>query len=154
MSISSIDTSWYQEYLLNIIEPLFMKLFFWETDPVRIGKLIRLLHNNLTYVFIFSLIAVHTIFPSYFFLLILYIIYICVWVHHILTGGCIISKLEQRLIGDRNSFIDPILEVFNIPITPQTASGVVIMGSTLMLFMMTLEISARTVLTLNSYLRF
>jgi hypothetical protein len=154
MSISLIDTSWYQEYLLNIIEPLFKKLFFWETDPIRIGKLIRLLHTNSVYILFFSIIAVHTVIPSYFLLLIIYIIYFFVWVHHILTGGCIISKLEQRLIGDSNSFIDPILEVFNIPVTPQTTSGAVIMGSTIVLFMMTLELSARTILTLNSYLRF
>ena len=154
MSISLIDTSWYQEYLLNIIEPLFKKLFFWETDPIRIGKLIRLLHTNSMYILFFSIIAVHTIIPSYFLLLIIYIIYFFVWVHHILTGGCIISKLEQRLIGDSDSFIDPILEVFNIPITPQTTSGAVIMGSSIILFMMTLEISARTIMTLNSYLRF
>lgn len=151
---SSIDTSWFQEYLLNILEPFFKKIIFWETDPVRIGKLIRVLHTNSMYLLFFSIIAVHTVIPSYFLLLILYLIWFCVWAHHVLTGGCIISKLEQKLIGDNNSFIDPLLDVFNIPITPQTTTGAVIMGSTLILFMMTLELSARTVMTLNSYLRF
>ena len=153
MSIS-IDTSWFQEYLLIILEPFFKKLFFWETDPVRIGKLIRVIHTISMYLLFFSIIAVHTIFPSYFLLLIIYLLWFCVWAHHILTGGCIISKLEQRLIGDKTSFLDPILEVFNIPITPQTTTGTVVLGSSLILFMMTLELSARTVLTLNSYLRF
>jgi len=154
MSIASINTSWYQEQLLNIIDPLFKKLFFWETDPIRIGKLIRIFHNNSMYLLFFSIIIVHTVVPSYFLLLVIYVIYFCIWLHHILTGGCIISKLEQRLIGDSNSFVDPILEIFNIPITPQTTTGAVIMGSSIILFMMTLEISARTVLTINSYLRF
>lgn len=153
MSIS-IDTSWFQEYLLIILEPFFKKLFFWETDPVRIGKLIRVVHTISMYLLFFSIITVHTIFPSYFLLLIIYLLWFCVWAHHILTGGCIISKLEQRLIGDKTSFLDPILEVFNIPITPQTTTGTVVLGSSLILFMMTLELSARTVLTLNSYLRF
>jgi len=78
---------------------------------------------------------------------------VIVWIHHILTGGCIVSKLEQRLIGDKTSFVDPILEAFHMPITPETTSGVVIMGSTLVMVMMTLEISARTIMTLRSYLR-
>jgi hypothetical protein len=151
---SSIDTSWFQEYLILILEPFLMKIFFWESDPIRIGKLIRVLHTNITYLLFFSIIAVHTIIPSYFLLVILYLIWFCVWAHHVLTGGCIISKIEQRLIGDKTSFIDPILEVFNIPVTPQTTTGAIVMGSTLILFMMTLELSVRTVLTLNSYLRF
>ena len=150
----SIDTSWFQEYLLLILEPFAKKIFFWETDPIRIGKLIRVLHTNGMYLLFFSIISVHTVIPSYFLLLIVYLIWFCIWAQHILTGGCIISKLEQRLIGDKISFIDPVLEIFNIPVTPQTTTGAVVMGSTVILFMMTLELSARTVLTLNSYLRF
>ena len=149
----SLDTSWFQEYLLDILEPFFKKLFFWESDPVRIGKLIRIFHTNSTYLLFFTIIIVHTVIPSYFLLLVVYLIWFCIWSHHILTGGCIISKLEQRLIGDKVSFIDQILEIFNIPVTPQTTSGAVVLGSTLILFMMSLELCARTVLTLNSYLR-
>jgi hypothetical protein len=147
------DTSWFQDYLLDILEPFCKKLFFWESDPVRIGKLIRFTHHSIVYTIGISIIVVHTIMPSYFLLCILYLACLLIWIQHITTGGCISSKLEQRLIGDKNSFIDPILEVFNIPITPQTTSGIVVMGSTLVIFMMSLELCARTVLTLNSYLR-
>ena len=148
------DTSWFQDYLLDILEPLFKNLFFWETDPVRIGKLIRVLHTNSMYMLFFSIIIVHTAVPSYFLLVLIYILCFCVWVHHILTGGCIISKLEQKLIGDSSSFVDPILEVFNIPITPQTTSGAVVIGSTLIIFMMSLEPCARTVLNVRPYIPF
>jgi hypothetical protein len=150
----SIDTSWFQEYLIIILEPFFKKLFFWETDPVRIGKLIRFLHHSIVYIIGISIILVHTVIPSYFLLCIVYLACVLIWIQHITTGGCLSSKLEQRLIGDKTSFVDPILEVFNIPITPQTTSGIVVMGSTLVIFMLSLELCARTVLTLNSYLRF
>jgi hypothetical protein len=150
----SIDTSWFQEYLIIILEPFFKKLFFWETDPVRIGKLIRFLHHSIVYIIGISIILVHTVIPSYFLLCMVYLACVLIWIQHITTGGCLSSKLEQRLIGDKTSFVDPILEVFNIPITPQTTSGIVIMGSTLVVFMLSLELCARTVLTLNSYLRF
>ena len=153
MSVS-IDTSWFQEYLIIILEPFFKKLFFWETDPVRIGKLIRFLHHSIVYIIGISIILVHTVIPSYFLLCMVYLACVLIWIQHITTGGCLSSKLEQRLIGDKTSFVDPILEVFNIPITPQTTSGIVIMGSTLVVFMLSLELCARTVLTLNSYLRF
>jgi hypothetical protein len=153
MSVS-IDTSWFQEYLIIILEPFFKKLFFWETDPVRIGKLIRFLHHSIVYIIGISIILVHTVIPSYFLLCIVYLACVLIWIQHITTGGCLSSKLEQRLIGDKTSFVDPILEVFNIPITPQTTSGIVVMGSTLVIFMLSLELCARTVLTLNSYLRF
>jgi len=145
------DTSWFQEYLLNILEPFFKNLFFWETDPVRIGKLIRFIHHFIVYVIGILIILSHTLIPSYFLLCLVYIMCILVWIQHITTGGCISSKLEQKLIGDNSSFIDPILEIFNIPITPQTTSGIVVMGSTLLIFMLSLELCARTVLNIKSY---
>ena len=152
--MSCSDISWFQDYLLNIFELITKKIFFWETDPVRIGKLIRFTHHSIVYIIGISIIIVHTVLPSYFLLCLVYLVCLLIWIQHITTGGCISSKLEQRLIGDNTSFIDPILEVFNIPITPQTTSGIVVMGSTLMIFMMSLELCARTVLTIKSYLRF
>jgi len=148
------DTSWIQDYLLDILEPLSKKVFFWENEPVRIGKLIRFTHHSIVYFIGVLIIVSHTIYPSYFLLCFVYILCLLIWIQHITTGGCLSSKLEQKLIGDSSSFVDPILEVFNIPITPQSTSGIVVMGSTLVIFMMSLELCARTVLNIKSYFSF
>lgn len=139
-------------YLLDILEKYVLKLFFWETDRNRIGKIIRFVHHFTMYSLILLYVAVHTIFPSYIILCLLYLWTSFVWGHQVLTGGCIVSKLEQRLIGDSSSFIDPIMELFHIPVTPESTAGVVIMVSTTVMIMMSFELSARTIMTLRSYL--
>jgi len=142
-----------QEYLVNILETFFRKLFFWEDDSARIGKMIRFLHHFLTYCFLILYIISHTVIPSYLLLCVLYVWFVLIWIHHIITGGCIISKVEQKLIGDNTSFIDPIMESFHIPITPESSSGIIIMGSTMLVGMLTLELFSRTLLTLKTYIR-
>ena len=140
-----------QEILLAYLEPISKQLIFWENDPVRIGKVIRLLHHTFMYMLFGSFILVHTVFPSFFLLCVLYIFCVFIWLHHIITGGCIISKLEQKLIGDRVSFIDPMLELFHIPITRESTVGVTIMFSSLAILILTLEIMCRTSLQIRSY---
>jgi hypothetical protein len=143
-----------QKYMINILEVVVKKIFFWENDEKRIGKLIRFLHHASMYLLAIMLILAHTVFPSYILLFIVYVFCLLIWIQHIVTGGCIVSKLEQKLIGDKNSFVDPILEAFHIPITEQTTVGITILGSTCVLLMMTLELSARTILSLKSYFSF
>jgi hypothetical protein len=143
-----------QEKLLVYLEIFIKKILFWEDDSIRIGKIIRFLHHMIMYCLLISLILVHTVLPSYFLLCCFYTCCFCIWVHHIISGGCISSKLEQKLIGDTSSFVDPFLELFHIPITKETTVGITIMGSTLIMTMLSLELVCRTILYLRSYLRF
>ena len=149
-----MSCSTWNTYFLEILRKYIVILFFWESDPVRIGKIIRFLHHLIIYCTLLLYIAAHTIVPSYFLLFGLYIWIGLLWIYNILSGGCILSKLEQSLIGDTTSFVDPILEAFHMPITPETTSGVVIMGSTLVMVMLSFELSTRTIMGLRSYLRF
>lgn len=36
---------------------------------------------------------------------------------HMITGGCVLTRIEQRLTGDNLTIVDPLLEIFNIPKT-------------------------------------
>ena len=141
-------------YFIDLLEKYIYKLFFWESDPVRIGKIVRFLHHLTMYLLISLYIILHTILPSYFLFFMLYCWMLFIWIHHVYTGGCIVSKLEQRLICDSISFIDPILLLFHIPITPEITSAIVIMTSSIIIFMSTLELIARTVILMPNYLRF
>lgn len=139
-------------YILDVLEKYILKIFYWESDRARIGKIIRFIHHFTMYSLILLYVCIHTIFPSYILLCLLYFWTTLVWIHQVLTGGCIVSKLEQRFIGDSASYVDPILEVFKIPITPESTAGVVIMISTTVMVMMSFELSARTIMTIRSYL--
>jgi hypothetical protein len=143
--MSQSSTLRIQTFLVVLLESIVRKLFFWETDSARIGKLIRWIHHTGAIVLGMLIFLNHTVYQSYMLFLGLYLFMFIVWAHHIITGGCIISKLEQRLIGDESSFIDPILEAFHIPITPESSSGLVLLSSSLIFMMLTLELMSRTI---------
>ena len=82
--------------------------------------------------------------PYYFNLVLLFLIWFAIWLHHIVSGGCVSSKIEQRLIGDSSSFVDPFLEIFHIPVTPETTTGLTIMGSTFLVIFLGFEVLSRS----------
>ena len=139
-----------QTYIEYFFEFILRTIFFWEKDPKRLGTLIRFCHHATVYLLIISFFVIHTIIPSFFLLCLYTIFWFFLWIHHILTGGCVVSKIEQSLLGDSKSFIDPFLQLFHIPISKETTVGATIMGSTFILFFLTMEISARTSIYIKS----
>jgi hypothetical protein len=51
--------------------------------------------------------------------------------------------VEQKLIGDHESFVTPILEAFHLEPTPELATVFVIVGSSMGVFLLGLEWLAR-----------
>ncbi len=143
---------WIHQFLEKWTERGLRNLFFWETDDKKLGSLIRFLHHGIVYLTLIWYIVIHTLLPSYFLLVVLYGFILLIWIHHIICGGCLSSKIEQKLIGDSSSFVDPILQAFHMPVTPESTVGVTIMGSTLLVTFLTFEILSRTILNIKSWL--
>ena len=142
------------QFLETNAEHALRNLFFWETDDKKLGTLIRFLHHSIVYITLVTYILIHTVMPSYILLVLLYGFIFLVWIHHIICGGCLSSKIEQKLIGDSSSFVDPILTSFHIPITPESTVGITIMGSTLLVVLLTFELASRTILNLRQWIPF
>ena len=119
------------------------KVLFWEEDPVRKGKLVRYIHDFLSNTMIVLIVISHTLYPAFWLQTIVLCICVVVWLQHLVCNGCIISKVEQKLIGDTRSFAAPFLEVFHIEPTKELGSAMIIMGSTLVVFFLGLEWIAR-----------
>jgi hypothetical protein len=145
---------WLPKAIQDGAEYILKKLFFWEDDQKKIGGLIRFLHHGIIYTLVAWYIMIHTALPSYILFLIFYTIIFAIWLHHIVIGGCVLSRLEQKFIGDNSSFVDPIMEAFHIPITSESTEGIVILGSTLILAMLTFELITRTILNISSWVTF
>jgi hypothetical protein len=127
-------------------------LFFWETDDAKIGRLLRTFHQY----FIISLMAfyfmVHILVPSYWYLLFIWICFTILWISHLINGGCVFTRIEQKLTGEKITIIDPLLELFQIPVTRETTLGITILSSTVCFLFITAELVARTVLNVNQWL--
>lgn len=119
------------------------KVLFWETDNVKKGHILRMVHHAMTYGLITLIIIAHTIYPAFW--LQTYVLFLCLvsWIQHVLTNGCVLSKVEQKLIGDESSLIDPMLELFGIEASEQSKRGILTLGSSIVVGTLTMEWVAR-----------
>jgi len=119
------------------------KVMFWETDPVRKGKILRYIHHFFSNAIVVLIVVSHTIYPAFWLQTIVLFFCVLVWLQHVTCNGCVLSKVEQKLIGDSDSFVTPILEAFHLKPTQDLAIAIVIMGSTIGVFLLGLEWLAR-----------
>jgi hypothetical protein len=143
-----------QQKLRAIMEPFvetcFRNLFFWETDDKQIGFLIRSFHSNILFIILIVYWISHTVIHSYWLLWVLWVVVGLIWLQHILTGCCIPTQIERRLIGDTVSVLDPMLRFFNVP-TSKDNNWAIFMSTTIFI-VQSLELYSRTVVNIQSFL--
>jgi hypothetical protein len=103
-----------EESAVNWTEWAVKRVFFWEEDETKVGKLVRAIHAGFTYMMLLLIALSFTLIPAFWFQTILLCIAGVIWVHHILFHGCVCSKVEQRLLKDETSFLDPYLGLFGV----------------------------------------
>jgi hypothetical protein len=62
-----------------------------------------------------------------------------------ICGGCVWTRIEQRLIGDQRNFIDPLLELFHVPTTSDVSTPLFIMFTTMFMGIVSLEVIGQTI---------
>jgi len=156
MSLSYSDKSFIQKWFRTIleywIEHFFRFILFWESDNKRIGILIRYIHSFSMSILFICYILAHTFIPSYWLMFGVWLTMSIIWIHHILTGSCILTRIEQRLINDKITLADPLLELFNIPVTKENAMAITIFISTVSCITLSFELFTRTMLNFTSFL--
>jgi len=121
------------------------KLIFWESDKKRKARLLRAVHHFTVNTIAVLIIISHTIYPAFWLQTILLGVCGLVWIQHVLTNGCVFSKIEQKWLEDESSFIDTFLEIVHADVPNVAKPGIVILGSTLLVFMLSLEWTARLI---------
>lgn len=116
---------------------------FWESDPRKKGRLLRSFHHFVMHALLVMIVVSHTIYPAFWLQTAVLGVCILIWIQHVTTNGCVVSKVEQKLIGDTESFVDPILEMFGVTPTREISIAVVVLGSSLSVFLLSLEWVAR-----------
>lgn len=132
-----------EQYAVEWTEWLVHELFFWEKDNVKKGKIVRAIHHFVSNGLIFLVLVSHLLYPAFWLQTFVLFCWTIIWIQHVFTNGCIVSKVEQKLIGDESSFIDPILFMFHIELNEQGKRGFVTLGSTMLVSLLSLEWTAR-----------
>ena len=122
------------------LEKTLRHLFFWEKDDRKLGLILRSIHNIFIFFLAFTYIFIHTVFPSFILLFFIWSMSGFIFLLHLMTGGCLCTKVEYKLTGERTTIIDPILEIFHIPVTKETVRGFTILASTTFFTFVSLEI--------------
>lgn len=128
-----------QHYAVEWTEWLVHRVLFWESNDAKKGRILRTLHHATVYAIGTLIIVSHTIYPAFWLQTVILGFYALVWIHHILTRGCVASKVEQKLIKDESSFLDPFLDLYGIEATEYSKQGILMLGSSLLMFLMSLE---------------
>ena len=131
-----------EETAVNWTEWL-VKRIFGEEDDAKTGRLVRTIHTAVSYSLILLVVLSFTLIPAFWFQTILLGACGLVWVQHMLFHGCLFSKVEQRLLKDTTSFLDPYLELFEVEATERSKQGILMMLSTTAIFVLTLAWGGR-----------
>ena len=142
---------WLRNLVGETLEKLFRLLLFWEKDNKSIGRIIRFIHHFVIYIGIISYFLIHIFVPSFFVFLVYYSFWGITWLQHLILGGCVVADVESKLISDNNNgLIYPILNSFNVNITHESADGIVLLSSTLIMCILSCELISRTIRYMRS----
>ena len=128
-----------EHYAVEWTEWIVHKVLYWESDDERKGQILRAFHHFGVYALFTLIIISHTLYPAFWLQTILLMFCILVWAQHMLTHGCVISKVEQRLMKDEKSFLDPFMTLFQIEVNEKSKQGILMLGSSLAVALLSLE---------------
>lgn len=130
-----------EETAVNWTEWLVKRIF--GDDDEKTGRIVRAIHSAVTYMALLCIVMSFTLIPAFWFQSLLLMFCGMVWMQHILFHGCVFSKVEQRLLKDETSFLDPYLQLFDIEATERSKQGILMMLSTLGMMLFTLAWGGR-----------
>ncbi len=136
----------------DVLEIALRTILFWETEDKRIGSLLKVGHQYFVSFIVICYVLVHTLVPSYWFMVAVWITVVTTWIQHIVLGGCVLTRLEHKLTGEKTTIVDPILDLFQIPITPKSQMGITILFSTISSVFLTFELFTRTLLNIRGWI--
>lgn len=129
------------------------KVLFWESDKGRKGRILRAVHHLLSYAMLTLIIVAHTLYPALWFQTLLVVAVGVVWIQHMVLRGCVFTRVEQRLLGDTDSFWDPYIELIGIRPSQDVNTAVLITVSSVGFALMGLEWTSNILRLLKEVLK-
>ena len=131
-----------EETAVNWTEWL-VKRIFGDDDNAKTGRIVRAIHHGASYLLLGCVVLSFTLVPALWFQTVILGLCTLVWMQHMLFHGCLLSKVEQRLLKDETSFLDPYLDLFGIEASERSTQGILMLLSTVSLSIFTLAWGGR-----------
>lgn len=130
-----------EETAVNWTEYLVKRIF--GDDEEKTGRIVRAIHHGASYMLMLCVLMSFTLIPALWFQTLMLGVCGLIWAQHILLHGCLISKVEQRLLKDETSFLDPYLQLFGVEASERSKQGILMMLSSVGISMFTLAWGSR-----------
>jgi hypothetical protein len=134
--------------VVNVLERLTRFIYKWiTTEDEILGEIIYILHTFGFLTLLALIIISHTIYPDFWFQFAIFCVVLSIWLQHVILKTCIITCLESKFIKNnkRVMMIDGLLNFLDIPINPETQSGVTLIVSTGFVVFLGLELISRSI---------
>ena len=139
--------------IVDFLERTSRFIYGWIADnDDLLGTIILVVHTFLAITLLVLVVVSHTIYPMFWFQFFIFCLMFLVWLQHLILKTCVLTSLERRLISGDITSMDAILNMFGIPITRETRSGVTLIVSTIITGLLGLELVARSAMFLRSKL--
>jgi hypothetical protein len=134
--------------IIDNVEAWLRFVYKWITDKDEIlGEIIYVLHMFGFWTLMTLVVLSHTVYPIFWFQLMIFVFICIIWVQHIILQTCVLTSIERRLLGpNSHTMIDSLLTIFNVPVQKETRMGVTLMLSTVGVMFLGLELVARCVM--------
>jgi hypothetical protein len=127
-----------EETAVNWTEWAIHRILYWEEDNAKKGRLVRTLHTGVSYAILLMIVLSFTLLRAFWLQTLLLGVCGLIWLQHMLFHGCLFSKVEQRLLEDTTSFLDPFLDLVGVEANERSKQGILMMLSTVGMGMFTL----------------
>jgi hypothetical protein len=129
-----------EKYAVDWTEWAVHKIMFWETDDERKGRILRTAHHSAVYGLLTMIVVSHTIYPAFWLQTVMLALCGLICIQHMLMNGCVVSKVENRLLKDNTPIVvGPFLEMFRISVPDEAQDGLLTVGSCVVVMLLLLE---------------
>ena len=129
----------------TIVENLLRIIFFWCESEKEFGEWVIRLHYGIWITLLSVFIVMRIVTIPFIIICAMFLLSCIMWTQHLVLGVCLLSSIQKRVLGRQCKLINPLLELFDIPVSRESIKGVTILLSTIFVSLMILEISNRLI---------
>jgi len=113
-----------RRHIIEITESLLRHLFFWTRDDEEFGNALIALHIGVVAAVWISVVVVQVFDVPNIVIAVMMLLFMILFLQHYALGLCILSSIENRILGAPYPITEPLLRLFTIPVSVESVRGV------------------------------
>lgn len=131
--------------VIEFTESLLRHLFFWTNNDEEFGNALIGFHICIAVVVCISIIVVQLVDAPPIIIFVMMLLFIFLFLQHYIFGICILSSIENRVLGAPYPIMEDILRVFTIPVSVESVRGVTFLIMTIFTVIFGLQLIRRSI---------